>query len=354
MREFPLSLSFHTHSQKHNNSVFAVYPKIISNSQVTISLISHPNFLFFFSHAKFLANETKKNQTGNSAPEGHSHFQSASAASALTAAHAIINGSAAGDNPATTMNTFPAAPTEMPCKINSVATADAMRSSQTLDNGVGSSQVSSDTTSSTIANQYHSNGSEVNNSSSNIDSNDSSVCDRKQQLERKAITIGGGGKCAKNSAVLSSSSLSSLSTSPASPSQDTAAAAATNKPNSVLQKYLLSQRNEESNKRSSLPDWFPSKRNSLILLADQNLDKLQKKEHIHSAKMVAPMQEQSQPQTANTTATFDVDSSEELQYGPGMSIPSTFCTIFFFFVAEKYNLKFSFLQVLYQSFAVVI
>lgn len=220
------------------------------------------------------------------------------------------------------MNTFPAAATEMACEINSVTPADTMRSPLTPENEVGSSQASSDTSSSTIANQYHSNGSEANNSSNYTDSpsttvtvSNSLVSDRKQQLEQKTITIGGGGKCAKNNRVLSSS-LSSLSTSPSSNSPDTAATI--NKPNSVLQKYLQSQQKEENNKRTSLPDWFPSKRNSLILLADQNLDQLQKKVHNKSPKMVAPMQEQLQPQTANTTATFDVDSSEELQYGPGI------------------------------------
>lgn len=220
------------------------------------------------------------------------------------------------------MNTFPAAATEMACQINSVTAADTMRSPQTLENEVGSSQVSSGASSSTIANQYHSNGSEANNSSNNIGSpsttvtvSNSLVSDRKQQLEEKTITIGGGGKCAKNNRVLSSS-LSSLSTSPSSNSQDTTVTI--NKPTSVvLQKYLQSQQKEENNKRTSLPNWFPSKRNSLILLADQNLDQLQKKEKNSSPKMVAPMQEQLQPQTANTTATFDVDSSEELQYGPG-------------------------------------
>lgn len=220
------------------------------------------------------------------------------------------------------MNTFPAAAaTEIACKINSVTTADTMRSPLTPENEVGSPQVSSDTSSPTIANQYHSNGSEANNSSSNyIDSPSTTVAvsnrlvsDRKQQLEQKTITIGGGGKCAKNNRVLSSS-LSSLSTSPSSSSNSPDTTATLNKPASVLQKYLQSQQKEENNKRTSLPNWFPSKRNSLILLADQNLDQLQK----NSPKMVAPMQEQLQPQTANTTATFDVDSSEELQYGPGI------------------------------------
>lgn len=219
------------------------------------------------------------------------------------------------------MNTF-SATAETACEINSVSTADtihaanAMRSPLIVENEVGLSQVSSDTSPSTTVNQYHSrHGSEHNlqpkanisdsPSASTVLVSNSLVSGRKQQLQQKT----------KNNLVLSSS-LSSLSTSPSSNSSDSATTTI-NKSSPVLQKYLQLQQKEECNKRSSLPDWFPSnKRNSLILLADQNLEQLQKKKNNNSPNMVAPMQEQ--PQTANTTATFDVDSSEELQYGPGM------------------------------------
>lgn len=260
----------------------------------------------FFSSSSYIQNlDEKKIKTGNSVA-GHSHFQSAAvveavAASTLTAAHTIMNGTA-GDT-TTIMNTIPAT-AEDACEINSVLSADAIRSSAVaLENEVGSTQAipqpslrkslevvaivgTTTTASSSTVNQFHSrHGSEHNtqqepNSSPSSDLSstttvsNSLVSDRKQKLEQKT--------------------------------------------SAVIQKYLKSQQKEdEKEKRSSLPDWFPSKRNSLILLADQNLDQLQEKRNTNRQKMVA-MQEQL-PQTAAATPTaFDVDTSEELQYGPGI------------------------------------
>lgn len=106
------------------------------------------------------------------------------------------------------------------------------------------------------------------------------VSDRKQQLEQKT------GKC------------TTTNKSP-NPIQD-------NQPSPVLQKYL-----QASEKRSSLPTWFPSKRNSLILLADQQLVSEEKRRCSDSFNKMVAMQELA------TATTFD-DTSEELQYGPGI------------------------------------
>lgn len=163
-------------------------------------------------------------------------------------------------------------------------------------------------------NQFHSrHGSEHNTSNSDLSSSSSSststlsttqtavitapatppplviglVSDRKQQLEQKT------GKCATVTNKTSTANSIHEQQSQISP---------------VLHKYL-----QTSEKRSSLPTWFPSKRNSLVLLADQQLKLEEKKKRCSetgAGKMVA-MQELA------TATTFD-DNSEELQYGPGI------------------------------------
>lgn len=134
-------------------------------------------------------------------------------------------------------------------------------------------------------NQFHSKHGSEHITTAVDQTNSSLVNDRKHQLQQ--IT----GKCANKIA---------------SPPIQTNQSPDLTKSTPVLQKYY--------EKQLSVPNWFPSKRNSLILLADQHLDSEIKKKYQRCSepganKMVA-MQELA------TAATFD--ESEELQYGPGI------------------------------------
>lgn len=241
-------------------------------------IILYFSFIFscgFFSLHLFL--------TGNSVA-GHSHFQQeTSTTTAAAAVHTILNALPASS------------------QINSVS-PDAVTQPTDLHE-VGSSHTpqpftrkSLETIKTATINQYNSrHGSE--NITPNADPTtqlNNIVNDRKQQLEQQN-TI--GGKCMQNIKTIPSNASTLLLLNK---SQDSAL-----KTSAVVKKYLQS-----SEKRSSLPTWLPSKRNSLALLADQRLESLDTKKSDTGDKMVA-MQELA------TATTFD-DNSEELQYGPGI------------------------------------
>ncbi|XP_031637944.1 uncharacterized protein LOC116350325 isoform X2 [Contarinia nasturtii] len=236
-------------------------------------------------------------ENGNSVA-GHSHFQPIATATPTAAAAetALIMNGDDGSIPSTVLPVSP--------QFNSVS-PDAM--TQRLDVvEVGSTQPSpqpmtrkslemKDKFMLHTTNQFHSrHDSEQISSSSSIENINnvqsgtsfSLVSDRKQQLEQI-------GKCAKLN-----QSFDSVTTKQLQPPQQSP----------VLQKFL-----KTSEKRSSVPNWFPSKRNSLALLADQQLESAANKRN--GGKMVA-MQELATA-TNNSTPTFD-DNSEELQYGPGI------------------------------------
>lgn len=233
---------------------------------------------------------------------GHSHFQAATTSAATTAAAAatmIINGTT--QSPA--MNALPVSVT-----INSVSPDAVTQPSDAHE--VGSPQSSTRKSLETLVkdnkfksttNQFHSrHGSEHITTSHDQPTQQtfSLVNDRKQQLEQ--ITIG---KCTTTTTTATAAKSPTTTTITSHLNQSLESA----KQSPVVKKFL-----QASDKRSSVPNWFPSKRNSLILLADQQLEKSEKKRCSEPPgdKMVA-MQELA------TAATFD-DNSEELQYGPGI------------------------------------
>lgn len=227
---------------------------------------------------------------------GHSHFQPIGATTITTAAAvaetSIMNGDGGSSSPAITALPMSTQNNSVPCDA-ATATVFEVGSTQPQPMTRTSLEMKDKFKSHINSNQFHSrHGSEQINTTSNstnIEPNSvqsgSLVSDRKQQLEQI-------GKCAKLNQSFDSATTNIKQITQQQQQQQQS---------SVLQKFL-----KTSEKRSSVPNWFPSKRNSLILLADQQLD--------DKSKMVA-MQELA---TANNSAaTFD-DNSEELQYGPGI------------------------------------
>lgn len=86
-----------------------------------------------------------------------------------------------------------------------------------------------------------------------------------------------------------------------------------NASNLSVEENCISEEATTKTTRNS-PNWFPSKRNSLNLLASKAIQVQQKQQQQQKSKMVA-MQEVSNGDADNLT--FD-DPSEELQYGPGI------------------------------------
>ncbi|XP_055306272.1 uncharacterized protein LOC129570613 isoform X2 [Sitodiplosis mosellana] len=245
-------------------------------------------------------------ENGNSVA-GHSHFQAAAASTTTTttAAAAIING--------TTAQPMMSASLPVSVTINSVS-PDAATQPPSDAHEVGSPQPSmrktletaNDNKFKSATNQFHSRHGSEHNTTINADQQQSFslVSDRKQQLEHLTI-----GKCTSTPAAAATAPANTKPAATSHLNQSLESA----KQNPVVKKFLQS-----SDKRNSAPNWFPSKRNSLILLADQQRfeSKAEKKKRCSEPtgnsgdKMVA-MQELA------TAATFD-DNSEELAYGPGI------------------------------------